>query len=186
VLLKLRVPIVVGTDAPHRQVAEAPTLDVLDQLGLLPEGTRVHLDAGYDSGLTRTLLAERGLTGRIARKGLGGWRLPDRACEATAGVSLTVCARSEVLGCLRSMTVTVCLSAVHIGLRRRCSTGSGRGVSSGPSKSGIDPVEHHFKTDVELVAVVVARPEDVFDRQLEQVREVCLWELVHDRAGHRG
>jgi transposase len=48
----------------------APTLDVLNQLGPLPERTRVHLDAGYDSGLTRSLLAERGLTGRIARKGL--------------------------------------------------------------------------------------------------------------------
>lgn len=29
----------------------------------------MHLDAGYDSQVTRTLLAERGLTGEIAHKG---------------------------------------------------------------------------------------------------------------------
>lgn len=30
----------------------------------------MHLDAGYDSAATRELLAERGLTGEIARKGV--------------------------------------------------------------------------------------------------------------------
>jgi transposase len=45
------------------------TLDHLDDLGPLPDEVTVHLDAGYDSAVTRTLLAERGLTGEIAHKG---------------------------------------------------------------------------------------------------------------------
>ncbi|GGM65815.1 transposase [Micromonospora sonchi] len=47
-----------------------PTLDRLDDLGQLPDGITVHLDAGYDSAATRDLLAGRGLTGEIARKGV--------------------------------------------------------------------------------------------------------------------
>jgi transposase len=47
----------------------APTLDRLDDLGPLPDDITVHLDAGYDSDKTRTLLIERGLHGRIAHKG---------------------------------------------------------------------------------------------------------------------
>ncbi|WP_081636084.1 IS5 family transposase [Micromonospora sp. CNB394] len=47
-----------------------PTLDRLDDLGPLPEDITVHLDAGYDSAATRTLLHTRGLTGKIARKGV--------------------------------------------------------------------------------------------------------------------
>lgn len=47
----------------------APTLDLLDELGPLPDAITVHLDAGYDSGKTRTTLDERGLRGRIAHKG---------------------------------------------------------------------------------------------------------------------
>jgi transposase len=46
----------------------AATLDLLDDLGPLPEEITVHLDSGYDSGKTRALLAERGLQGQIARK----------------------------------------------------------------------------------------------------------------------
>jgi transposase len=46
-----------------------PTLDLLDDLGPLPERPTVHLDSGYDSGKTRDTLAERGLHGEIARKG---------------------------------------------------------------------------------------------------------------------
>jgi transposase len=46
-----------------------PTLDLLDDLGPLPEEVAVHLDAGYDSGKTRTTLGERGLRGQIAHKG---------------------------------------------------------------------------------------------------------------------
>jgi transposase len=46
-----------------------PTLDTLDGLGPLPDDITVHLDAGYDSGKTRTLLDERKLTGEIAHKG---------------------------------------------------------------------------------------------------------------------
>lgn len=46
-----------------------PTLAGLDPLGPLP-GTIVHLDRGYDSGVTRRLLSDLGFTGEIARKGL--------------------------------------------------------------------------------------------------------------------
>lgn len=46
-----------------------PTLDRLDGLGPLPDEVTVHLDAGYDSDKTRSLLDERGLCGEIAHKG---------------------------------------------------------------------------------------------------------------------
>ena len=46
-----------------------PTLDRLAGLGPLPKQVTVHLDAGYDSTKTRTLLADRGLHGEIAHKG---------------------------------------------------------------------------------------------------------------------
>jgi transposase len=46
-----------------------PTLDTLADLGPLSDDITVHLDAGYDSGKTRTLLADRELTGEIAHKG---------------------------------------------------------------------------------------------------------------------
>ncbi len=45
------------------------TLDKLAGLGPLPAGIRVHLDAGYDSQLTRDELAARQMTGQIAHKG---------------------------------------------------------------------------------------------------------------------
>jgi transposase len=45
------------------------TLDKLVGLGPLPEDIRVHLDAGYDSQLTREELATRTMTGQIAHKG---------------------------------------------------------------------------------------------------------------------
>jgi hypothetical protein len=48
----------------------ASTLDKLDGLGPLPDDITVHLDAGYDSAATRETLAERNLTGRIAKKGV--------------------------------------------------------------------------------------------------------------------
>ena len=53
----------------HDSPLLAPTLDRLDDLGPLPDEITVHLDAGYDSGKTRDLLAERGLRGEIAHKG---------------------------------------------------------------------------------------------------------------------
>jgi transposase len=53
----------------HDSPLLAPTLDLLDDLGPLPETITVHLDSGYDSGKTRDLLAERGLHGEIAHKG---------------------------------------------------------------------------------------------------------------------
>ncbi len=53
----------------HDSPLLAPTLDRLDDLGPLPDDITVHLDAGYDSAVTRTLLTERGLTGKIAHKG---------------------------------------------------------------------------------------------------------------------
>jgi transposase len=46
-----------------------PTLAGLDALGPLPE-TTVHLDRGYDSGVSRALLDALGFTGMIARKGV--------------------------------------------------------------------------------------------------------------------
>jgi transposase len=53
----------------HDSPLLAPTLDRLDYLGPLPEQITVHLDAGYDSNVTRVELAERGLRGEIAHKG---------------------------------------------------------------------------------------------------------------------
>lgn len=53
---------------PDSPLLEA-TLDTLDRLGPLPEAVTVHLDRGYDSGLTRQRLAVRGLQGEIARRG---------------------------------------------------------------------------------------------------------------------
>lgn len=48
----------------------APTLAGLDLLGPLPPTITLHLDRGYDSAVTRTLLSDLGLTGEIARKGI--------------------------------------------------------------------------------------------------------------------
>jgi len=45
-----------------------PTLAGAAALGYLSAGSTVHLDRGYDSGVTRTLLAGHGLTGVIAQK----------------------------------------------------------------------------------------------------------------------
>ena len=53
----------------HDSPLLAPTLDLLSDLGPLPEEITVHLDAGYDSGKTRQTLADRGLRGQIAHKG---------------------------------------------------------------------------------------------------------------------
>jgi transposase len=53
----------------HDSPLLAPTLDLLDDLGPLPDVIMVHLDAGYDSDKTRTDLAARDLHGRIAHKG---------------------------------------------------------------------------------------------------------------------
>ena len=53
----------------HDSPLLAPTLDLLDELGPLPDEITVHLDAGYDSGKTRHTLTERGLSGQIAHKG---------------------------------------------------------------------------------------------------------------------
>lgn len=47
-----------------------PTLAGLEVWGADPAETTVHLDRGYDSGATRTRLADLGFTGAIARKGL--------------------------------------------------------------------------------------------------------------------
>ncbi|MFC9627660.1 IS5 family transposase [Streptomyces sp. NPDC056930] len=53
----------------HDSPLLASTLDLLEELGPLPDEISVHLDAGYDSDKSRTLLGERGLHGRIAQKG---------------------------------------------------------------------------------------------------------------------
>lgn len=47
-----------------------PTLAGLAAWGTDPAGTTVHLDRGYDSGVSRALLDALGFTGAIARKGL--------------------------------------------------------------------------------------------------------------------
>jgi IS5 family transposase len=53
----------------HDSPLLAPTLDKLGDLGPLPDDIRVHLDAGYDSQVTRDDLAARQLTGQITHKG---------------------------------------------------------------------------------------------------------------------
>jgi transposase len=53
----------------HDSPLLAATLDKLDDIGPLPGGITVHLDAGYDSQKTRDELQARGMTGEIARKG---------------------------------------------------------------------------------------------------------------------
>jgi len=54
----------------HDSPLLAPTLAGLEKLGLPPTAVAVHLDRAYDSGATRTLLADLGFTGAIARKGV--------------------------------------------------------------------------------------------------------------------
>lgn len=53
----------------HDSPLLAPTLDTLDVLGPLPATMTVHLDRGYDSGVTRDRLADRGVHGEIAARG---------------------------------------------------------------------------------------------------------------------
>jgi transposase len=53
----------------HDSPLLAPTLDLLDGLGPLPDQITVHLDSGYDSHKTRHELATRGLHGQIAHNG---------------------------------------------------------------------------------------------------------------------
>jgi transposase len=48
----------------------AATLDTLEALGPLPEQPTAHLDAGYDYQPCRDELAHRGMTGRIATRGV--------------------------------------------------------------------------------------------------------------------
>lgn len=53
----------------HDSPLLAPTLALLEVLGPLPDEITVHLDAGYDSAKTRTVLGKRRLHGQIACKG---------------------------------------------------------------------------------------------------------------------
>jgi len=53
----------------HDSPLLAGTLDKLADLSPLPGDIRVHLDAGYDSQVTRDELAARRMTGQIAHKG---------------------------------------------------------------------------------------------------------------------
>jgi transposase len=48
----------------------AATLDTITVVGVLPERPVVHLDAGYDDQPRRQVLAERGMAGEIATRGL--------------------------------------------------------------------------------------------------------------------
>jgi hypothetical protein len=82
-----------GPGQSERLTAAGPHPGYLDGFGPLPDDIAVHLDAGYDSGKTRTLLDERKLTGEIAHKGekvpvqatgrwyierTNAWQLPQR------------------------------------------------------------------------------------------------------------
>jgi transposase len=59
-----------GAVAAPANRPDSPLLGpTLDALGLAPASTTVHLDRGYDSGLTRRRLADRGLAGEIAGRG---------------------------------------------------------------------------------------------------------------------
>ncbi len=61
----------VATGANHHDSPLlGPTLAGLEGWGADPAETTVHLDRGYDSGVTRTLLADLGFPGEIARKGV--------------------------------------------------------------------------------------------------------------------
>lgn len=54
----------------HDSPLLSETLDTVSKtLGELPEGTKVHLDRGYDSKTTRERLEELGLIGEISQKG---------------------------------------------------------------------------------------------------------------------
>ncbi len=53
----------------HDSPLLAPTLDTLGEIGPLPDGITIHLDAGYDSQKTRDEPGERNLAGEIAHKG---------------------------------------------------------------------------------------------------------------------
>jgi transposase len=65
------IPLGVVAAGAHRHDSPllAPTLEVLDTLGGLPEAVKVHLDRAYDSKVTRRLLEDRGLEGVISEKG---------------------------------------------------------------------------------------------------------------------
>jgi transposase len=60
---------VLAPAARHDSPLLAPTLDKLDHIGPLPKDITVHLDSGYDSGVTRDELRSRNMTGEISRKG---------------------------------------------------------------------------------------------------------------------
>jgi IS5 family transposase len=53
----------------HDSPLLAGTLDAIRALDLLPEGTSIHLDRGYDSDAAREKLRARGLKAEISQKG---------------------------------------------------------------------------------------------------------------------
>jgi transposase len=62
---------VLAAPANHRDDGLlAATLDALGLVGPLPPHPRVHLDAGYDWTPCRQILAERGMVGQIATRGV--------------------------------------------------------------------------------------------------------------------
>lgn len=66
------IPLHIVSSGAHRHDAPllAPTLEGIAVYGPMSSETAVHLDRGYDSAASRTLVAGLGLTGVIARKGL--------------------------------------------------------------------------------------------------------------------
>jgi len=100
----------------HDSPLLAATLDLLDDLGPLPKEITVHLDAGYDSGKTRTLLDEREMHGQIAHKGEKApvqasrrWHIERTHAWQNAFVRLARCyeRRSEVIEAFFDLADTI-------------------------------------------------------------------------------
>lgn len=60
----------VGANRHDSPLLEPTFAAALGQVGPMPQHVTGHLDAGYDSGVTRDLLAQLGFDGEISRKGV--------------------------------------------------------------------------------------------------------------------
>jgi hypothetical protein len=59
-----------GANRHDSPLLEPALAAVVEQVGPMPEYVTGHLDASYDSGVTRALLAQLGFAGEISRKGV--------------------------------------------------------------------------------------------------------------------
>ncbi len=67
------VPVGITSAGANRHDAPllAPTIEATkQQIGVLPDNAVMHLDSGYDGTPSRAVLADHGLTGEIAKKGI--------------------------------------------------------------------------------------------------------------------